>query len=338
MKRILLGLRRLGWLNRAFQRYKRAPLNVIGLVFLLALILCALLADLLAAEKPIVCKLDGELHVLPALFEPPELADHDNHTITAAIAERGGWAVLPPVPYGPNQSKVAGAVGYLRAPDMEHPLGTDDSGRDVLARIIHGTRSALLVGFGSMALGALFGILIGALAAYFGGPLDRVTLTLIETLTAFPTFFLVLAIQGLLGTGGLLQLVIVIGATRWTDVARVTRAEVLRVVNEDYVDAARALGLGHLRILRRHVLPGAMGPVLVASTFGVAGAILIESTLSFLGYGAPAPTASLGQLLTDAFVNEGCYWLAIFPGLVLFATLLSINLVGEGLRDAVDPA
>ena len=338
MKAILLGLRRLGFLRRAFQRYKRAPLNVIGLVFLIAMILCALLADLLAAEKPIACKLDGVLHVLPALFEPPELADHDNHTITAAIAERGGWAVLPPVPYGPNQSKVAGAVGYLRAPGADHLLGTDDSGRDVLARIIHGTRSALLVGFGSMALGALFGILIGALAAYFGGPLDRITLILIETLTAFPTFFLVLALQGLLGTGGLLQLIIVIGATRWTDVARVTRAEVLRVVNEDYVDAARALGLGHLRILRRHVLPGAMGPVLVASTFGVAGAILIESTLSFLGYGAPAPTASLGQLLTDAFVNEGCYWLAIFPGLVLFATLLSINLVGEGLRDAVDPA
>jgi peptide/nickel transport system permease protein len=338
MKQVLLGLKPVRWVRRTFQRYKKGPLNVIGLVFLTAMILCALLADLLASEKPIACKLDGEIHWLPALFDPPQLADHDNHTISAAIAERGGWAVLPPVPYGPNQSKVGGNVGYLRAPDSAHLLGTDDSGRDVLARIIHGTRSALLVGFGSMALGALFGILIGALAAYFGGPLDRVTLILIETLTAFPTFFLVLAIQGLLGTGGLLQLMIVIGATRWTDVARVTRAEVMRVVNEDYVDAARALGLGHLRILRKHVLPGAMGPVLVASTFGVAGAILIESTLSFLGYGAPATTASLGQLLTDAFVNEGCYWLALFPGLVLFATLLSINLVGEGLRDAVDPA
>jgi len=338
MRGSLLGSRRPGWLWRTFQRYKRGPLNVGGLVFLVAMILCALLADVLAAEKPIACELDGEIYVLPALFDPPALADHDNHTITAAIAERGGWALLPPVPYGPNQSKVGGDVGYLRSPGSGHLLGTDDSGRDVLARIIHGTRSALLVGFGSMALGALLGILIGALAAYFGGPLDRVTLILIETLTAFPTFFLVLAIQGLLGTGGLLQLVIVIGATRWTDVARVTRAEVLRVVNEDYVDAARALGLGHLRILRRHVLPGAMGPVLVASTFGVAGAILIESTLSFLGYGAPSTTASLGQLLTDAFVNEGCYWLTIFPGLALFATLLSINLVGEGLRDAVDPA
>lgn len=338
MKLELLGSRRLTWLRRTFQRYRRQPLNIAGLLFLVAVIACALLADLLAAEKPIVCYLDGQLHVLPALLDPPELADHDNRTISEAVAERGGWLVLPPIPYGPNQSKVAGDVGYLRAPDAAHLLGTDDSGRDVLARIIHGTRSALLVGFGSMALGALLGVLIGALAAYFGGLFDRISLTLIETLTAFPTFFLVLALQGLLGAGGLLQLVIVIGATRWTDVARVTRAEVLRVVNEDYVDAARALGLGHLRILRRHVLPGAMGPVLVASTFGVAGAILIESTLSFLGYGAPAPTASLGQLLTDAFVNEGCYWLAIFPGLMLFATLLSINLVGEGLRDAVDPA
>jgi peptide/nickel transport system permease protein len=328
--------KRVAAIRRTFARYAAKPLNLAALIFLVLVILLALLADLLAAEKPLACQLDGQLYVLPALSDPPALADHDNRTITEAIAARGGWAVLPPVPFGPNQSKVAGNVGLLREPDPAHLLGTDDAGRDVLARIIHGARSAVIVGLGSMALSALLGVLIGALAAYFGGPTDRLALLLIESLTAFPTLFLILALQGLLGTGSLIQLVVIIGATRWTDVARVTRAEVLRVVNEDYVDAARALGLGHPRILLRHVLPGSIGPVLVASTFGIAGAILIESTLSFLGFGAPAPTASWGQLLTDAFANDGCYWLAIFPGLVLFATVLSINLAGEGLRDAVE--
>jgi ABC-type dipeptide/oligopeptide/nickel transport system permease subunit len=246
---------------------------------------------------------------------------------------RVAWVALAVVAVSPFHVLYA-----QEAPHRDHLLGTDDSGRDVLARIIHGARSSQLVGVGSIALCMLFGVLIGAFAAYFGGLPDRMALIFIETLTAFPTFFLILAIQGLLGAGSLLQLVIIIGATRWTDVARVTRAEVLRVVNEDYVDAARALGLGHLRILFVHVLPGAIGPVVVSATFGVAGAILIESTLSFLGYGAPPPTASWGQLLTDAFNNEGCYWLTIFPGLALSLTVLSINLMGEGLREAVDPA
>ena len=330
--------KRVGWIARSIRRYARRPMAMIALVFMVVVVLCALLADVLASDKPILLHLDGKLYILPAIFDDKDLVDHDNQTIVAAISERGGWAVLPPVPYGPNQTKVDGRVDWLQAPHGGHLLGTDDSGRDVLARIIHGARSSQLVGIGSIALSTLLGVLIGAFAAYFGGLFDRTALIFIETLTAFPTFFLILAIQGLLGTGSLLQLVIIIGATRWTDVARVTRAEVLRVVNEDYVDAARALGLGHLRILFLHVMPGAIGPVVVSATFGVAGAILIESTLSFLGYGAPPPTASWGQLLTDAFNNEGCYWLTIFPGLALSLTVLSINLVGEGLREAVDPA
>ncbi|MCP4600640.1 MAG: ABC transporter permease [Proteobacteria bacterium] len=255
-----------------------------------------------------------------------------------AVQASGGWALLPPVPYGPNQTKVAGSISWLEAPGRRHLLGTDDKGRDVLARIIHGARSALFIGLGSVSLYLLVAVLLGAMAGYFGGLADRIALRLIETLTSFPSFFLILSIQGLLGTTSLLQLILVIGLTRWTDVARLTRAEVLRLANEDYVVAARALGLGHTRILLRHVLPGAMGPALVAATFGVAGAILVESTLSFLGFGVPPTTPSWGQLLTDAFQHEACYWLAIFPGMILFLTILSINLVGEGLREALDPA
>ncbi len=319
------------------RRFGGRPLNTAALVFLSFVIVLALLADILASNVPIAFSLNGQTQILPGIFEPESSVELDNHAIVEAVRESDGWVILPPVPYGPNQTKVAGHISWLEAPGTRHLLGTDDKGRDVLARIIHGARSALLVGLGSVSLYILVAILVGAIAGYFGGLADRVSLRLIETLASFPTFFLILALQGLLGATSIAQLVLVIGLTRWTDVARMTRAEVLRLTNEDYVTAARALGLGHARILLRHVLPAAMGPALVAATFGVAGAILIESTLSFLGYGVPSTTASWGQLLTDAFENEGCYWLATFPGIVLFLTILSINVVGEGLREALDP-
>ncbi len=324
--------------SRFFLRFARRPFNLVGFIFLGLALFAALFADLLAGDHPIAYKLDGELHLLPGILESESRADHDNWTVLSNIRERGGWAILPPIPVGPNRTKIAGSVNWLRAPSGHHPLGTDDSGRSVLARIIHGARSALLVGLGSAALSALIGLLFGALGGYYGGVYDRVGLRSIETLSSFPVLFLILAIQGLSGTTSILELVLIIGLTRWTDVARLTRAEVLRAVNEDYVTAARALGLGHLQILWRHVLPNAMGPVAVAATFSVASAILIESTLSFLGYGVPPTTPSWGQLLTDAFRNEGAYWLSIFPGLTLFFTVLSINLVGEGLREALDRA
>jgi peptide/nickel transport system permease protein len=329
--------RRTGWVQESIGRYFRRPTNTIALGFLFVVAAVALLADFLASDKPIACHVDGRLYLFPNLVEYKELADQDNQTIEAAIADRGGFAVLPPVPYGPNQVKIRGRVRWLEAPSAHHLLGTDDSGRDVLARIVHGARSAGLVGVGSMILSTLLGVLLGALAAYFGGIADKLVRVLVESLSAFPAFFLILAIQGLLGVASPFQLMIVIAATRFPDVAQVTRAEVLRTVNEEYVDAARALGLPHGQILFRHVLPAVVGPVIVSATFGVASAILIESTLSFLGYGVLPPTASWGQLLTDAFDNDGCYWLALFPGLVLTATVLCVNLVGEGLRESVDP-
>ncbi|MBN2340425.1 MAG: ABC transporter permease [Deltaproteobacteria bacterium] len=335
MKKRDLGISRL-WLYKVNRQFYRKPFNVVAGGFVIFVCLLGLFADLIASENPIACKVDGQVHILPAIFSTAELVDYDNQSLLDKIARDGGWTLAPPIPFGPNQTKVDGAIDWLAAPSDLHVLGTDGSGRDVLARIIHGARSAMLVGLSSMLLCTILGVLLGALAAYFGGFWDRVANVGIETLTAFPTLFLILGIQGLLGISSIWQLVVIIGATRWTDVARVTRAEVLRTVNEEYVEAARALGLSHVRILRRHVLPAVLGPVLVSATFGIASAILIESTLSFLGYGAPPPTASWGGLLADAFASQRCYWLILFPGVALSATVLAINIAGEGLSDAVD--
>ena len=310
--------------------------NIAGLIFLSLVALAALGADLLASDTPLAYRLDGKVRILPGVLGAKQPLAMDNETALAAIRQPDEWVILPPVPYGPNQTKIAGHVTWLSPPGNGHVLGTDDKGRDVLARLIYGARSALLVGLGSVSLYLLVAILLGAIAGYYGGLADRIALRLMETLSSFPAFFLILALQGLLGAASLTQLILIIGLTRWTDVARLTRAEVLRVANEDYVLAARALGLHQWRILLRHVLPGAMEPALVAATFGVAGAILVEATLSFLGYGVPETTSSWGQLIGDAFNNDGCYWLSLFPGMLLFLTILSINLVGEGLRDALD--
>ena len=319
------------------RRYFARKLNVGAFVFLSVVGIAALGADLIASDKPIAYMKDGELTILPGIIDEPSPTMRNIDSALANTASPGDWLILPPIPYGPNQTKVAGMVNRLEPPSVRHLLGTDDMGRDVAARMIHGSRSALMVGLGSVALYLLLAVIIGAVAGYFGGIADRMALRLIETFTSFPTFFLILAVQGIIGATGVLQLVLVIGLTRWTDAARLTRAEVLRVVNEEYVLAARALGLGNLRILFRHVLPAAIGPALIAGTFGVAGAILIESTLSFIGFGVPNTVPSWGQLLTDAFYNEGAYWLALFPGMLLFFTLISINLMGEGLREALDP-
>lgn len=319
------------------RRFFARSLNVGAFVFLSVVVGLALTADVVASSMPLAYTIDGELTLLPGRFGRHRGALLDIESAMAQSTHPGDWVLLPPIPYGPNQVKVGGTVSRLEPPGPRHWFGTDDMGRDVAARMVHGSRSALMVGLGSVALYLLVAVFIGAIAGYFGGIADRFALRLIETLTSFPTFFLILAIQGIIGATGVLQLILVIGLTRWTDVARLTRAEVMRVVNEEYVLAARALGLGNLRILFRHVLPGAIGPALIAGTFGVAGAILIESTLSFLGFGVPNTVPSWGQLLTDAFYNDGAYWLALFPGIILFSTLISINLVGEGLREALDP-
>lgn len=282
-----------------------------------------------------------------------------------------GTIVFPPVPFGENEniyadrttppvllellSDEAGAslTRRLREPGegelaldearlrlgrlRSHWLGTDENGRDVLARLIIGARVSLSVGFVAVSIYLTIGIFLGALAGYFQGWLDVGLSRFNEVVTCFPSFFLIITVMAILDPS-IWNVMIVIGITRWTEVFRLVRAEFLRLTALDFVVAGRALGLSSARIVFRHVLPNALGPVFVAAAFGVAGAILIESALSFLGFGVPPPQASWGSVLHDARGHERqMWWVTIFPGVLIFLTVTAYNLVGEGLRDALDP-
>lgn len=314
----------------------RRPFARIGIVVAASLLSLALLADVIASDKPIAARIDGELYVLPAWFDPPALRAHDNQSLEEALAA-GDWAWMPLVPFGPLQSSVSGEVEPLEAPSLRHPLGTDDRGRDVLARVAHGSRVSLSIGLLAVALYLLIGTVLGGLAGFYGGLLDALVNRSIEVLLSFPTLVFLLAVQGIAASSGVLHLVVVLGLTRWTDVARLVRAEVLRAREQDYVLAAHALGVPPFRILLRHVLPASLGPAVVVATFGIAGAVLIESALSFLGFGPPPPTPTWGELLAQAREHRDAWWLAVFPGFCIFATALSFHLLGESLRDALDP-
>jgi len=225
----------------------------------------------------------------------------------------------------------------LSPPSVAHPFGTDELGRDVLSRMIWGSRVSLKVGFIAVGLAILVGTLIGSIAGFYGGRVDALLMRFVDIMLAFPTFFLILAVISVLEPS-IYTIMVVIGFTGWMDVARLVRAEYLTLKERDFVVAARASGAGNLRIIFRHILPNALSPVFVASAFGVAGAILIESGLSFLGLGVQPPDPSWGNILTSGKDNiEVAWWLSLFPGLAILATVLSYNLVGEGLRDALDP-
>lgn len=237
-------------------------------------------------------------------------------------------------PYDPNSMDLD---NMLSPPSFSHPFGTDDLGRDVLTRMIHGGRVSLSVGFVAMGISIFIGVIIGALAGYYGGLIDEILMRLVDIMLTFPTLFLILAVIAVLEPG-IMIIMIIIGVTGWMDVARLVRAEFLSLKERDFVQAARASGAGDMRIIFRHILPNALAPVFVAATFGVASAILIESSLSFLGLGVQPPDASWGNILTAGKDNiEVAWWLSLFPGIAILITVLCYNLVGEGLRDALDP-
>lgn len=237
-------------------------------------------------------------------------------------------------PYDPNATDVA---DKLRGPSLSHPLGTDNLGRDVLTRMLHGARISLLVGFVSVGVAITIGIAVGSAAGYFGSWVDSILMRFVDMMMCFPTFFLILTVVALLKPN-FWNVMLVIGLTGWTGTARFVRAEFLSLKERDFVVAARALGARNARVMFRHVLPNAMAPVLVSATLGIAGAILTEAGLSFLGFGVQPPNPTWGNILSNGreYIFDA-WWLTVFPGCAILVTVLAFNLFGEGLRDAIDP-
>ena len=245
-------------------------------------------------------------------------------------------AILAPF-ISPHSPSAYDLNSILVGPSGDHLLGTDAQGRDVLSRMIFGARISLSVGFVAVSIYVAIGILMGALAGYYGGWIDMVISRLIEVMICFPTFFLILAILAFIGPS-IYNIMIVIGITGWTGIARLVRGEILKLKSQDFVIAAEASGSSDLRIIFRHLLPNSLAPVLVSATFGVAAAILVESSLSFLGFGVPPHVPSWGGILSESqeFMDVA-WWLTLAPGFAIFLTITAYNLVGESLRDAIDP-
>ncbi|MBU0574219.1 MAG: ABC transporter permease [Candidatus Margulisiibacteriota bacterium] len=243
-------------------------------------------------------------------------------------------AVLAPViaPYDPDEIIEDGTY----APSAQHWFGTDDLGRDIFSRIVYGARISLTVGFVAVIIAISIGTLFGCFAGYYRGFVDNAIMRFVDVMLAFPSIFLILAIQVML-TPNIYNVMIVIGLTSWMGVSRLVRGEFLRIRELSYVEAAQAIGCSDLRIIFRHILPNAMAPIIVAGTLGMAGAILTESALSFLGLGVQPPTASWGNMLMDAQAYmRDAPWMAIIPGLFILITVLSLYFVGEGLREKLD--
>jgi len=275
------------------------------------------------------------LCALPFLLVQTRLDKRHYRLWTAGVEwSAANFAVFPPLRFGPLEQPTSS----YRPPSARHPFGTDNVGRDVLSRLIHGSRVSLSVGFVSVAIAVSIGLFLGSLAAYHGGWLDFLISRFIEIVICFPTFLLILTIVAFLEKRSIFNIMLVIGLTGWTGVARLVRGQVLGQRRMDYVVAAQALGASHWRIIFRHLLPNSIAPVLVAATFGVAGAILTEAGLSFIGFGVQPPTPSWGEMLNQARAwPSGYLWLTVWPGVAIFLTVTIYNLVGEGLRDALDP-
>ena len=240
----------------------------------------------------------------------------------------------------------------LSPPSKTHWMGTDSTGRDIFSRIIYGGQISLLIGVMAVTLAITFGTLIGGIAAYYGGAVDSFLMRFTEAMLAIPSLFLLIVLGKYLGkdvqtinvlgrsfSGSVGIVIVVIGITSWMYLARIVRANVLSLREMDYVASSKALGASRMRIFFSHLVPNTLGAIIVAATLGLASAILIEAYVSFLGLGVQPPTASWGNMLTSAqsFIQKGAWWMWLFPSIFIVFTILCINLIGDGLRDALDP-
>lgn len=343
-----------GFWTEAWRRYRRRPIAMLALVYVLFLCLVALLAPAIAGTKPLVCKYKGKIY-FPAMgyysrsWEAPIFRQDgviNNYPKALKANDAESWAIWPLVYQDPFRrvrdsewpDRPGNPFGSSGAPSQLNWFGTNDQGFDVFAQMVHGTQIALSVGFVSMGIATLIGLVLGAAAGYFGGWIDMLVSRLIEVILCIPTLVLILAVIAILESVNTWHLMAVIGVTRWPTIARLARAEFLKLKQVDFVTAARAMGAGQTRIMVYHILRNSLAPILVPVTFGIASAILLEAGLSYLGFGADPPNPSWGTLLNAGRKNiQEMWWLIVFPGIAIFLTVLAYNVIGEGIQEVTDP-
>jgi peptide/nickel transport system permease protein len=328
-----------GFWRRVWAELQRRPPALWGLRVVVLLAGIALFADLIASDRPYYMRIDGASYspmwidygVWLGLRQWPEPLASQEFRRIAQSAEAVWW---PPIPYSATRVDITGDV--FEPPSAEHWLGTDSLGRDVAAGLVQGVTVSLTIGLVVVAIQALLGVLLGGIAGYYGGTVDLVLSRLFELMLAIPTFFLIITIAAVFPPS-IYAVMAILGLTGWVSIARFIRGEFLKVRSMEYVSAARVLGASDARVMLRHILPNAIAPVLVSASFGIASAILTESGLSFLGIGVPQHLVTWGSILSEARSNTFAWWLAVFPGAAIFITVTAYNLLGDGLRDALDP-
>ncbi|MDO4575281.1 MAG: ABC transporter permease [Planctomycetia bacterium] len=342
-----------GYWSETWLRFRRRKLAMIALLFVIFMAMVALLSPVIVGTKPVVCKYQGKIY-FPCMgyfnekWENPIFFQDgiaQRYPVQLKEKDPESWAVFPlwyndamrRVTDGEMPGRPGNPTGDEGCPSRMNPFGTTFYGFDVAAIMIHGTRIALLVGFVSTGITAVIGILVGALAGYFGGWVDMLLSRLIELVMCVPTLVLILAFIAVVERPQIWHTMVIIGLTGWPGIARLIRGEFIKLKQSEYVAAAHALGTSQFRIIFRHILPNALAPIVVPISFGIAVAILIETGLSFLGIGASVSSASWGRVLSEGRANLSMWWLTFFPGMTIFLTVLAYNLIGEALQEATDP-
>jgi len=293
-----------------------------------AVVFAALFADCLASDRPLVLHLDGETYWFPNLVQYDALADLRGEELRDRMTEQD-WAVWAPVRHSPVDVRGDGELRVLEAPSSRHWLGTDDRGRDVLARLIHGARATVVVASGAALVALVLGALLGLLAVWRRGVTDLSVIGFCDVVGAVPALLIVVAVQGLVGRGGIGIVIALIALPRIADTARVARGALRAALVQPFCEAARALGASELGVVARHALPQARDALLVATALTAVTAVLGEAALSFLGFGIPSPTASWGELLKQAHENDLRWWLALAPGAVITAVAAALGALGQ---------
>ena len=330
--------------RRAWQRFRRNRLGFFSLLIFSVMVVGCLFAEVLSNDKPLVVHYQGQWY-FPLVQDYPEStfggdfptpADYLDPFIRDRITGGDNWAIYPPNPYGPKTLNYFADLPNPARPTAANVFGTDDRGRDLLAQLIYGFRVSVLFGLALTAIGVLLGVLTGAIQGFFGGKTDLAFQRFIEIWGSMPELYLLIIFSAVFAPSVALLLVL-LSLFGWMGLSDYVRAEFLRNRQMDYVRAARALGVGNLRIMTRHILPNSMTPVVTFLPFRMSAAILALTSLDFLGLGVPPGTPSLGELLSQGKANIDAWWISLSTFGVLVTTLLLLTFMGDALRDALDP-